>query len=66
MGSEDSCINCGPKKRINRTLRILKEPRIHCGTIASGSRVMKDGRTRGQVAREINALCFEMEKEQGL
>jgi nucleoside phosphorylase len=35
---------------------------VHYGTIASGNQVMRDGRTRDRVSRELGGiLCFEME-----
>lgn len=36
-------------------------PVVHYGTIASGDQVIKDARKRDEIAREIGALCFEME-----
>ncbi|PLN78803.1 nucleoside phosphorylase domain-containing protein [Aspergillus taichungensis] len=44
-----------------RALRGSNEPHIYYGIIASGNQVMKDGQTRDQIARRLNALCFEME-----
>ena len=44
-----------------RALRGSDEPHIYYGIIASGNQVMKDGQTRDQIARRLNALCFEME-----
>ncbi|KAB8206259.1 hypothetical protein BDV34DRAFT_212440 [Aspergillus parasiticus] len=52
---------------IYRTTRIPREnretlaPVVHYGTIASGDQVIKDARKRDEIAREIGALCFEME-----
>ncbi|KAE9581567.1 Vegetative incompatibility protein [Colletotrichum fructicola] len=34
---------------------------IHYGIIASGNQVIKHGKTRDQMAKELGALCFEME-----
>lgn len=47
----------------------IREPRdseeevvVHYGTIASGNQVMRDGRTRDKVSKELGGiLCFEME-----
>ncbi|GMF81189.1 unnamed protein product [Aspergillus oryzae] len=35
--------------------------RVHEGTIASADQVMKDAKTRDQLAHELEAICFEME-----
>jgi hypothetical protein len=56
-----TCINCDAKMQIIRAARRSDEPRVHYGIIASGNQVMKDGCTRDRIARELNALCFEME-----
>ncbi|KAJ5617246.1 hypothetical protein N7537_002360 [Penicillium hordei] len=37
------------------------DPQPHYGIIASGNKVIKDGRTREQIRSETGALCFEME-----
>ena len=37
------------------------QPRVHYGVIASGNRVMKNGKTRDEIALPYQALCFEME-----
>ena len=37
------------------------QPRIHYGVIASGNRLMRDGKTRDEIALPYQALCFEME-----
>ncbi|KAE8325085.1 hypothetical protein BDV39DRAFT_207208 [Aspergillus sergii] len=59
--SESSCITCDPAEEIKRLPRPSKEPHIHYGTIASGNRVIKDGRERDTIAQEFDTLCFEME-----
>ncbi|KAE8310817.1 violaceus kinesin [Aspergillus transmontanensis] len=59
--SESSCITCDPTEEIKRLPRPSKEPHIHYGTIASGNRVIKDGRERDTIAQEFDTLCFEME-----
>lgn len=46
---------------VARAVRGSDEPHIYYGLIASGNQVMKDGQTRDQIARRLNALCFEME-----
>jgi nucleoside phosphorylase len=34
---------------------------IHYGAIASGNKVMKNGKARDMIARELDVVCFEME-----
>lgn len=34
---------------------------IHYGFIASGNQLVKDAHTRDEIAKRLNALCFEME-----
>ncbi|KAL4781273.1 purine and uridine phosphorylase [Aspergillus varians] len=38
-----------------------RSPHIHYGLIASGNQVMRSGRTREQLRRDLNIICFEME-----
>ncbi|KAE8416162.1 hypothetical protein BDV36DRAFT_297402 [Aspergillus pseudocaelatus] len=59
--SESSCIACDPTEEVNRVPRVSKEPQVHYGTIASGNRVIKDGRERDTIAQEFDTLCSEME-----
>jgi hypothetical protein len=47
--------------QIKRSARDFKDPPIHYGIIASGNQVMKHGGIRDRIAKEVNALCFEME-----
>ena len=61
MESEDTCVKCDKQQLVHRKQRASKEPEIHYGLIASGNRVMKDGRTRDHLATEHGILCFEME-----
>ncbi|KAK4148589.1 hypothetical protein C8A00DRAFT_38833, partial [Chaetomidium leptoderma] len=56
-----TCIGCDLEKLQPRGARLSDEPRIHYGVIASGNRVMKDGKARDDIAQRISALCFEME-----
>lgn len=56
-----TCDGCDRHRLVNRTPRDEIDPVIHYGLIASGNQVMKDGRTRDQLARELGILCFEME-----
>lgn len=59
--SEDACDSCDEKRLVARTARDGYDPLIHYGLIASGNQVMKHGRTRDRLARELGILCFEME-----
>ncbi|KAN0077667.1 hypothetical protein V8E54_005971 [Elaphomyces granulatus] len=62
MESEDStCVKCDKQQLVHREQRASKEPEIHYGLIASSNQVMKDGRTRDNLAKEHGILCFEME-----
>jgi nucleoside phosphorylase len=56
-----TCIDCDLEKLQPRGARLSDEPRIHYGVIASGNRVMKDGKARDEIAGRLSALCFEME-----
>ncbi|KAK4220966.1 hypothetical protein QBC38DRAFT_550337 [Podospora fimiseda] len=58
---EPTCVNCDLTKLQPRQPRISNETKIHYGVIASGNRVIKDGKTRDNIARRLEALCFEME-----
>ena len=41
--------------------RETPDPQIHYGTIASANQVMRHGPTRDIVAKDLGAICFEME-----
>jgi nucleoside phosphorylase len=57
-----TCGSCKKERRVDRQRRESEEVVVHYGTIASGNQVMRDGRTRDRVSRELGgALCFEME-----
>ncbi|BCS23768.1 uncharacterized protein APUU_40212S [Aspergillus puulaauensis] len=56
-----SCLDCDIREKVDRPPRLSKEPQIHYGTIASGNRVVKDGRQRDEIAQQFDAICFEME-----
>ncbi|KAI9786931.1 MAG: hypothetical protein M1839_005162 [Geoglossum umbratile] len=56
-----TCSQCDPGRLIDREPRLLEEPIIHYGLIASGDQVMRDGATRERLRRELDVLCFEME-----
>ncbi|KAF5691080.1 ankyrin protein 3 [Fusarium denticulatum] len=44
-----------------RKLRVSTDPAIHYGGIATGNSVTKDAACRGEAARELGVICFEME-----
>jgi len=57
-----TCGLCKREREVDRQRRESEEVVVHYGTIASGNQVMKDGRTRDRVSRELGGvLCFEME-----
>jgi nucleoside phosphorylase len=58
---ETSCANCDNGRMVRRADREDRGPVIHYGLVASGNQVMRDGRTRERLRREMNVLCFEME-----
>ncbi|KAF7160640.1 hypothetical protein CNMCM6106_008062 [Aspergillus hiratsukae] len=58
---EPTCDGCDRHQLVTRTARDGNDPVIHYGLIASGNQVIKDGRTRDRLARELGILCFEME-----
>jgi ankyrin repeat protein/nucleoside phosphorylase len=46
---------------VRRPQRSDDNPRLHYGPIASANQVMKDGKTRNELAQQLGILCFEME-----
>ncbi|CAG8267859.1 unnamed protein product [Penicillium salamii] len=59
--SSGTCDGCDPSKLVPRGTRTSDEVVIHYGAIASGNQVMRDGRTRDIIARQLDIICFEME-----
>lgn len=57
----DTCINCDRSKLVRRPSRKHGEPAIHYGLIGSANQVVKDGRRRDQLARDLGLYCVEME-----
>jgi nucleoside phosphorylase len=56
-----TCKSCDATQRIQRSPR-SDDPVIHYGLIASGNKVMKNGRERDRFSKELGGvLCFEME-----
>jgi nucleoside phosphorylase len=57
-----TCEQCDKQQLVAREVRESTDVSIHCGAIASGNQVMKDGVTRDQLNSELGGvLCFEME-----
>lgn len=56
-----TCDGCDPDKVQPRRVRLSDEPKVHYGGIASGNRVMKNAKTRDDIAQRLSVLCFEME-----
>ena len=63
----DACDCLGPSAQVSPHL-VPRDPRplaaqlvVHSGTVASGDQVMKDARTRDELAERFNTLCFDME-----
>ena len=59
--TQAQCGACEESKILPRRMRTSTDPEIHYGAIASGDKLMKDGRTRDQLARRLDVICFEME-----
>jgi nucleoside phosphorylase len=59
--ASDTCVDCDRSKLVPRTQREHQEPVIHYGLIGSSNQVMKDGRQRDQLARDLGIYCVEME-----
>lgn len=59
--ASDTCINCDRSKLFPRPPRDHQEPVIHYGLIGSANQVVKDGRRRDQLARDLGVYCVEME-----
>lgn len=55
------CDRCDDREIVSRSRRLTESPEVHYGLIASGNQVMRDGKTRERLRRELNVLCFEME-----
>ncbi|KAK2036858.1 hypothetical protein LZ31DRAFT_571148 [Colletotrichum somersetense] len=59
--SAPDCNKCDQSKLTLRRRRLSEDPSIHYGVIASGNQVMRSGTVRDNVARQLDAVCFEME-----
>jgi nucleoside phosphorylase len=59
---EATCDRCQMERQVTRPTRQKSGPMVHYGLIASGNQVIRDGKTRERLRRELNnVLCFEME-----
>ncbi|KAJ5389767.1 uncharacterized protein N7496_000835 [Penicillium cataractarum] len=59
--ASDTCVDCDRSKLVPRPPREHQEPVIHYGLIGSANQVVKDGRLRDQLARDLGIYCVEME-----
>jgi nucleoside phosphorylase len=57
----DTCDHCDRRNLVTRSARTKNYPAIHYGLITSVNQVMKDGRTRDRLAKDLGIICFEME-----
>ncbi|KAI8235988.1 hypothetical protein K4K55_004026 [Colletotrichum sp. SAR 10_96] len=58
---DSTCDECDHKQMIQREDRDNTYPVVHYGNIASGNQVIKHGKTRDKLSKELGVLCFEME-----
>jgi nucleoside phosphorylase len=61
LKGESTCGRCDRNELVDRQPRRSDNPRVHYGLIASGNQVVRDGKTRERLRRDLNALCFEIE-----
>ncbi|KAJ5413807.1 hypothetical protein N7509_000434 [Penicillium cosmopolitanum] len=59
--ASDTCLSCDRTKLCPRPPREHQEPVIHYGLIGSANQVVKDGKRRDQLARDLGIYCVEME-----
>lgn len=59
--ASDTCTDCDRSKLFPRTPRENQEPVIHYGLIGSANQVVKDGRRRDQLARDLGIYCVVTE-----
>ncbi|KAF3398126.1 Nephrocystin-3 [Penicillium rolfsii] len=57
----DTCIDYDRSRLVSRPQREHQEPVIHYGLIGSANQVIKDGRRRDQLARDLDIYYMEME-----
>ncbi|KAF5501408.1 Vegetative incompatibility protein HET-E-1 [Colletotrichum siamense] len=61
VNADSNCDACDPTQTIQREDRDDTDPVVHYGNIASGNQVIKHGKTRDRLRKELGVLCFEME-----
>jgi nucleoside phosphorylase len=59
--ASSTCLSCDRSKLSLRPPRDHQEPVVHYGLIGSANQVVKDGRQRDQLARDLGIFCVEME-----
>ncbi|KAL5044793.1 hypothetical protein BDW71DRAFT_208920 [Aspergillus fruticulosus] len=59
--SEPSRQRCDPSMLRQRLSRSDDQPRVFCGLIASGDKVIKEAKVRSQLGKQCGILCFETE-----
>jgi nucleoside phosphorylase len=59
--ASDTCMDCDQSKQVPRTPREHQESVIHYGLIGSANQVVKYGKRRDQLARDLGIYCVEME-----
>ncbi|KAL4982635.1 hypothetical protein BDW68DRAFT_191972 [Aspergillus falconensis] len=59
--SEPSRQRCDPSMLRQRLSRPDDQPRVFCGLIASGDKVIKEAKVRSQLGKQCGILCFETE-----
>lgn len=57
----ETCAGCDITKIVQRSQRTTSGPWIHLGRIASGDQVMRWGKKRDELWKEMKMDCFEME-----
>ena len=58
---EEPCKQCDSDKLVQRIPRRTHLPFIHYGLIAAGNQVVRSGKTRDRLRKDLDVLCFEME-----
>ncbi|KAI9736859.1 MAG: hypothetical protein M1818_005910 [Claussenomyces sp. TS43310] len=58
---QEICHDCNVEKTVRRATRKTSAPKIHYGNIASGNKVMADGKARDRIAKTEGVICFDTE-----
>ncbi|KAM0284359.1 hypothetical protein ACHAO9_009284 [Fusarium lateritium] len=61
VNPDSTCDQCDYTQTLKRMDRDDTDPIIHYGAIASGNQVIKNGKIRDQLGKQLGVLCFEME-----